>query len=103
MLSQTWACRFCNLQELIISHVGFKSYHATAIRHLTQLRVLAVSPPGDIAVPVDYGRLTNLEILDFRDGELDTIRNDTLDAIRASNISTLSFRDMDRKDHMLTV
>ena len=62
-----------------------------------------MSPPADTAVPVEYGRLTNLEILDFRDGDLATIRNNTLDAVRALNVSTVSFRDMDTKRQMLTV
>ena len=93
------------LQVLIITVLGpaFKSFHAAAIQHLTNLRELAVSPPAHVAVPVEYSRLTNLEILDLRDGHLAVIRDDTLDAIRASNISTLSFRNMDSQEQELEV
>ncbi len=94
---------FFKPQVLIITKPGFKSFHATAIQHLTHLRELAVSPPAHMAVPVEYARLTNLEILDMRNGDLAVIRDDTLDAIRASNISTLSLRDMDTADQPLEV
>ena len=94
---------FFKPQVLIITKPGFKSFHAAAIQHLTHLRELAVSPPANMAVPVEYARLTNLEILDMRNGDLAVIRDDTLDAIRASNISTLSLRDMDTADQPLEV
>ena len=92
-----------NPQVLVICEVGFMSFHAAAIQHLTQLRELAVTPPGHMAVPIEYARLTNLEILDMRNGALAVIRDDTLDAIRASNISTLSFRHMDNSKQPLEV
>ena len=92
-----------NPQVLLITEVGFESFHATAIQHLTQLRELAVSPPAHTVVPVEYARLTNLEILDLRNGHLAIVRHDTLDAIRESNISTLSFRKMDNDQQQLEV
>ena len=85
------------LRVLTMSELPLTSYPTDFVTHTKELRVLSLSAIGDATIPAEYARLPRLEVIDFYTDtdELVKITHSMFDNIRESNITTLSFRNMD--------
>ena len=87
-----------SLRVLTMNGLPLTSYPTEFVPHTRELRVLSLSAVGDATIPAEYARLPRLEALDFYKDtiKLTKITAAMFDSIRDSDITTLSFRNMNR-------
>ena len=87
-----------SLRVLTMNGLPLTSYQTEFVQHTRELRVLSLSAVGDATIPAEYARLPRLKVLDFYKDtiKLTKITAAMFDNIRDSDITTLSFRNMNR-------